>query len=148
MTNSGARPSREISAVIECVDLPPSDWGGHSEIWLGIQQGKNVVQAVRLPADKVVFTAEFRVVEEASGGPNFLGAYAQGTVQERFFYLCWGRWVGVHWVGFRRAKVPLSGLTWEDLSSGRIVARVRCTVAKGGPVCATLKGDVLTWLTG
>ena len=137
---------RIVELTIECFNLPVHDWGGHSEIWLGIQEGKEVVQEVRLPADGVVFRADLRVAEEPSPTPNFLGPYAHGSVQDRFLYLCWGRRYGGAWVGFRRAKIPLTGLTWEMLQSGRLLARVRCTDAKGGPSCATLKADFVTWL--
>ena len=137
---------RIIHLTIECVELPPPDWGEHSEIWLGIQSGKDVVQQVKLPADKVMFEAELRVTGEAT--PNFLGPFAHGTVQERFVYLCWGQPHLGHWAGFRRVKIPLTGLTWENLKSDRLHAQLRCTDSKGGPICATVKGDVLNWITG
>jgi hypothetical protein len=142
-------PSREhriIKLAIECFDLPPPDWGGHAEIWLGIQHGKDVVQEVKLPAQAVVFDAELRLATDSSqDDPNFLGPYAQGPSQDRFVYLCWGRREGGYWVGFRRAKLPLSGLTWEDLESDRMLARVRCTDTKGGPICAKLRGEYVAW---
>ena len=137
-----------ITLTIECSELPPHDWGGHAEIWLGIQRGKVVEQAVKLPVDSVMLTAELRVAGEAeTGNPNFLGPYAQGTVQDRFVYLCWGRWHGPHWVGFRRAKLPLSGLSWDGLRSDRVHMKVRCTDKKGGPVCATLRDEFVTWVS-
>ena len=142
-------PSREdriIKLTIVCIDLPPHDWGGHLEIWLGIQRGKEVIQQVKLPAQTIHFEAELRVAADASEAtPNFLGQYAQGTVQDRFVYLCWGSPHDDKWVGFRRAKLRLTGLTWESLESGRLLATVRCTDAKGSPVCATLRGDHITW---
>lgn len=137
---------RVIKLRIECFDLPPHDWGGHAEIWLGIQCGKEVVQEVKLPTQDVVFEAELRVDgDPAHGRPNFLGPYAQGSAQDRFLYLCWGRRHFGLWAGFRRAKISLSGLNWEDIDSNRLMARVRCTDAKGGPSCASLKGDFVTW---
>jgi Family of unknown function (DUF5990) len=138
--------SRVVELTIECGNLPPYDWGGHSEIWLGIQRGKDVVQAVKLPAEVVVFDAELRFAPDSSpAGPNFLGQYAHGTVGDRFVYLCWGRRQGQVWVGFRRAKLKLSGLTWESLQSGRLLAKVRCTDAKGGPICATVPEGFVSW---
>ena len=138
--------SQIIKLTIECVDLPAHDWGGHTEIWLGIQAGKEVVQKVKLPSDKVAFEADLRIGNESSDGvPNFLGPYAHGTVQDRFLYLCWGMPVGPHWVGFRRAKLPLSSLTWQLIANHHVLARVKCTDSKGGPACATLKGDSLIW---
>ena len=137
---------RIVELSIECIDLPAHDWGEHSEIRLGIQCGKDVVQEVKLPIESVVFHAELRVGNEPSQGPpNFLGPYAQGTVDDRFIYLCWGRRLGGAWVGFRRAKLKLTGLTWNNLQSNRLHAKVRCTDAKGGPICATLKSEFVTW---
>ena len=137
---------RIIKLKIECFDLPPHDWGGHSEIWLGIQRGRDVVQEVKLPAEAVSFDAELRAAPGISQeNPNFLGPYAQGPVRDRFIYLCWGGRAGGGWAGFRRAKLPLVELTWESLESNHLLARVRCTDAKGGPVCATLRGEYLTW---
>jgi len=137
---------RVIRLTIECIDLPPHDWGGHPEIWLGIQCGKDVVQELKLPSTAVAFQAELRVAEGPSqNSPNFLGPYAQGPAQDRFVYLCWGSRHGGAWAGFRRAKLPLSGLTWESIQSDRLLAKVRCTDAKGGPICASLRGDVVSW---
>jgi uncharacterized protein DUF5990 len=137
---------RVISVKIECFDLPPHDWGGHAEIWLGIQRGKEVVQEVKLPANGVAFAADLRVSADSSSAvPNFLGPFAQGPVHDRFIYLCWGHLESGVWVGFRRAKLPLTGLTWLDLACERLLARVRCTDAKGGPICASLRRDSLSW---
>ncbi len=134
---------RVIKLTIECIDLPAHNWDGHSEIWLGIQSGKDVVQQVRLPAAKAEFHAELRVAGEDA--PNFLGPFAHGTVQERFLYLCWGQPHFGHWAGFRRAKLPLTGLTWAALESNHLRAVVRCTDSKGGPICATVKPPFLSW---
>jgi hypothetical protein len=132
-----------VRLTVECVDLPPHDWGGHREIWLGIQRGKDVVQEVQLPAEQVTFEGELRVSGDMA--PNFLGPYAHGTVQERFLYLCWGyRHLG-SWAGFRRVKIPLTGLTFQSMVSGHLHVRIRCTDAKGGPICATIKGDAVVW---
>ena len=137
---------RTVKLTIECVELPPHDWGGHAEIWIGIQQGKDVVQAVQLPVETVVFGAELRVGNDSTQGvPNFLGPYAQGSAQDRFVYLCWGQRHFGLWAGFRRAKLPLSGLSWADLETNHVHAKVRCTDAKGGPICATVRQEFVTW---
>ena len=137
---------RRISVEIHCVDLPDKHWGGNDEIWLGIQCGKVVKQEVKLPAASVVFFAELKVETNSSNQmPNFLGPFAHGTVDDRFLYLNWGRRVGGVWIGFRRAKLPLKILRWEDLEANKIRCEVKCTDAKGGPICATVKGDYIRW---
>ncbi|MBL8047552.1 MAG: hypothetical protein JNJ45_02615 [Chthonomonas sp.] len=138
--------SRTLGVRIRCIDLPVPDWGGHGEIWIGIQSGKDVVQRVKLPADSITFEAELRLGNEPGAAPpNFLGPFAQGTVQERFIYVCWGRPSFGGWSGFRRAKLPLTGISWEMVASGAVTGTFVCTDAKGGPTCATVKPDRLTW---
>jgi hypothetical protein len=137
--------SRTVSLTIECIDLPPADWGGHAEIWLGIQRGQEVEQAVKLPAERITFHAELRLEGEPPKAPNFLGPYSQGTAQDRFVYLNWGRRQSGIWVGFRRVKLRLSHLTWDDLAAGALKVALKCTDAKGGPICATIPATHLKW---
>ena len=132
-----------VKLTIVCSDLPDANWDGHAEIWLGVQRGKVVEQAVRLPIATATFVAELRAEGDAT--PNFLGPFAQGGVGERFVYLCWGRHEGPQWVGFRRAKLPISHLTWADIESGEVTVELRCTDAKGGPICAMIKGESANW---
>src|SRR5687768_3430882 len=63
-----------------------------SPVHLGIQKGKEVIDAVPADSDReqVVFTATFKISRQPDGSPNFLGPFAKGTAQERFFYLSWG----------------------------------------------------------
>ncbi len=135
-----------MKLTIECVDLPQQNWDGHREIWLGIQQGKDVVQEVKLPVETASFRCELRVGNDSSqGSPNFLGPCAQGTVQDRFVYLCWGyRHLGM-WAGFRRAKLPLGHLTWVNIEDNQVHVTVRCTDPKGGPICATVRDEFVSW---
>ena len=138
---------RVVKVFIDCSELPPANWCGYGTIWVGIQQGKEVVQRVQLPTDNVVFEAELRVGnDESETTPNFLGSYAHGTVQERFLYICWGQSNLGGWSGFRRAKLPLSGLTWSAIESNVVKGKLICTDAKGGPICATVKADRFCWV--
>ncbi len=138
-----------VKVLIECYDLPPSDWAGCTAISLGIQMGKQVVQIVQLPCAEPVFEAELRVALDPTGSsPNFLGPFAFGTPKDRFLYLCWGRTNQGAWNGFRRAKLPLNGLTLDDLDSPTIRGRLKCTDARGGPICATVKSSHFAWITG
>lgn len=140
------KEERQVSFRIQLKDLPSPNWDGGSELWVGIQEGKDVVQQVKLPAESVEFRGVLRVGnEDSEAQPNFLGAFAQGPKGERFLYICWGRPSFGRWTGIRRAKLPLSGLTWSDLESGEVVGVLSCTDAKGGPICATVKAEFFRW---
>lgn len=139
--------SEIVHLKIECIELPDANWGGHSEIWVGIQRGKDVVQAVKLPVETVFFEVELRATVGANGLPNFLGPFANGTTTDRFVYLCWGKWVFGTWVGFRRAKIRLSHLDWRDLESGVLRLQLKCTDAKQAPICATIPAPLVSWQT-
>lgn len=138
---------RVVRASIECSELPPAEWGGHSEIWIGVQSGKEVVQRVKLPAESALFEIELKVANDNSEPhPNFVGPFAQGKPQDRFLYVCWGRPGFGGWIGFRRAKLPLAGLTWKSIESNVVRGRLKCTDPKGAPICATVKGEHFSWL--
>jgi hypothetical protein len=71
--------------------------------------------------------------------PNFTGPFVQGPVGDRFVYINIGTYAGQTdtWCS-RRLKIPLSGITWDMLSSGKVlVAHVPGTAPDGTPNCAT-----------
>lgn len=141
----------EIVIRLRCVNLPGRVCCGRSAVRLGIQRGREVVDDVDAGAGEAVFEAPLRaVLNDTTGAPNFLGPYAQGTPQARFIYLDWGERRAGSWDGFRRAKVHLSHLTWEDvgrhLASGEpIEAVVDMTDRFGGPLCASVKPTHIRW---
>lgn len=120
-------------------------------IYVGLQRGEEVIDLVRGDAESATFTASFHVTKQKDGSPNFLGPFAKGTPRERFFYLSWGVQGPLgSFRSFRRAKIPLSSLSWEKVDAAiqngtPIRADVTLTDAKGGPVCATLKSTHLRW---
>ncbi len=142
---------REIKVLIHCRDLPGSKFQERTGVRLGIQKGTDVIEDVPADAEGVTFTAPLRVTRNpASGRPNFLGPFAQGTAGERFIYLCWGERRGGNWDGFRRAKLHLSHLSWESIEKAiedgsTIEAVVNVTDAKGGPLCASVREDKIEW---
>jgi hypothetical protein len=80
------------------------------------------------------------------GTPRFFGDLTQGPPASRFIYVCSGSLAGQAescWT--RRAKVPLSGITWASVerlqrgSGARLEARFDGTAKDGGPACATVK---------
>lgn len=74
----------------------------------------------------------------AAAGPAFAGPFVQGPAGDRFVYLDIGTYAGQSGTPWsRRLKVPLSGITWEMVRSGKTLeARVPGAAQDGGPSCA------------
>lgn len=147
-----------VSIELHCCQFPglyfPEGSGSGTKpeaIYVGLQRGEQVIDLVRGDAGNATFTASFHVTQQKDGSPNFLGPFAKGTPKERFFYLSWGVQGPLgSFRSFRRAKIPLSSLSWEKVDAAiqnrtPIRADVTLTDAKGGPVCATLKSTHLRW---
>src|SRR5687767_14618429 len=142
---------RTITIRIHCYALPGASFAGRTGARLGVQKGKDVIDAVPGDASKVSFTLSFRVEKHPqTGRPNFLGPYAHGPVHERFIYLCWGECKDDHWEGFGRVKIHLNHFDWPLIESViqqgiAIEAKVRMTDQKGAPRYASIKGDGIEW---
>lgn len=132
---------------MECICVEPP---AGNDLWIGLQEGRSVVQDVRADFSEQTFRFTLDVQPGANGQPNFTGAYAQGTPADRFVYLCWGQRVGGVWVGVRRAKIRLGELSWETIRAAidadqPIRARISLTDAKGQPITASLKPGQMEW---
>jgi hypothetical protein len=112
-----------------------------------LQRGKaELVSAVRSEGDDLSFDLGVRVGDPLPDGrPSFLGPFTQGPREARFVYVSSGVRAGEAGSGWdRRAKVPLSGISWtmieETLAAPGAVleARILGTSRDGGPVCATV----------
>lgn len=112
-----------------------------------LQRGSTeLVAPARATETEITFDLSVRVADNrADGRPNVLGPFAQGPPAGRFLYVNSGTPAGQPdscWT--RRAKVPLSGITWpmvEDaLANSNMVleARIAGTAGDGGPACATV----------
>jgi len=144
---------------VVCTDLPgtcfrdPQDRARpvKDPVFLGIQRGKDVIEQVPGDAKTVTFEPEFRVERKKDGTPNFLGPFAQGTADDRFFYLSWGvKDSRGGFAMFRRLKIRLGHLSATRVAracrSGEpIMVRLRLTDAKGGPLCATPRPPNIEW---
>ncbi len=134
----------DITILLHCHHLPGVRFDGRTAVRLGIQRGQEVIDDVPADTSQVTFTLPLCVEQNAkTGQPNFIGPFAHGTPQERFLYLCWGEWKDGAWDGFRRAKVHLKHLTWDQveaaLRQGKpIEFSFDMTDAKGGPACGSL----------
>lgn len=131
---------RELPLRITLVH-PPRD------VVFCLQRGKaEIVSPVRATGDGLSFELSVRVGDgRADGLPNFLGPFTQGPPAGRFVYVNSGTRAGEAgscWT--RRAKVPLSGITWalieEALAAPDAVLEARIAGASkdGGPACATV----------
>jgi hypothetical protein len=155
--SSTARGTLRVRVV--CTDLPGTLFRDAQDparpvkdpVFLGIQRGKEVIEQVPGDTKTVTFTPEFRVERQKDGTPNFLGPFAQGTADDRFFYLSWGvRGAGGTFGMFRRLKIRLGHLSATRVAracrSGEpITVRLRLTDAKGGPLCATPRPPHIEW---
>ena len=106
-----------------------------------VQRGKDeLLEATSANAKQQVFEFSVRARDDGSGAPNFLGPFAQGPEGGRFVYVNSGTMGGdmdADWQ--RRAKVPLSGITWTMIKRGSVIeARIEGTARDGGPACATV----------
>lgn len=76
--------------------------------------------------------------------PKLSGIFVQGSGDNKFVYIDIGTCAGqLYSIWSRRLKVPLTGITWEDidalLSDSMLQTIVPGTGKDGGPNCATVK---------
>ncbi|HTD97727.1 MAG TPA: DUF5990 family protein [Mucilaginibacter sp.] len=121
-----------------------------SGIDFGLQSGNGnnyiTVQRQRSGINDLNFEFEIKVKKTVEGKPNFLGPYAQGTIDDRFVYIDIGTYAGhSDSVWGRRLKVPLKSISWADIEQATTGAnkiletRVPGTARDGSPTCATVK---------
>ena len=130
---------REIRLRITLVQPPQG-------VTFALQKGKTeIVSAARSAGADLAFEFTLRVKERPDGGPNFLGAFAQGTPDVRFVYVnvgtCAGQ-AGSPWT--RRVKVQLGTIGWPLVEAALadpeavLAVRIAGTAKDGGPACATV----------
>ena len=114
-------------------------------MYLGIQQGEDMIEAVPVNQGRAVFEPSFRVMPLAQDKTNFLGPFAKGRPTQRFFYLSWAvNGEGGQLMRIGRAKVHLSHLRWseveESLRSGTpLCVKLSLTDKKGRPRCGSIR---------
>jgi len=115
------------------------------DVALALQRGKSgacaLIPPSRIAAETVAF--DFTVVVAPGPSPRLLGPFVQGPPDGRFVYVCIGQYAGdtaSPWA--RRAKIPLTGLTWPLVelvtAGGRLEARIAGRARDGSPACASL----------
>jgi len=141
----------ELTIEVTCTDLPGIRFAEYQPVFLGIQRGTDVIEAVPADSKRVVFKPVFRIGKQADGAPNFLGPFSQGTPQQRFFYLSWG--VMRHdqrFEMFRRLKIHLSHIQWKHIQRGQsegtmLRVTLKLTGKKGDPLCGSAKSENIEW---
>lgn len=132
---------------IRIVGLPPADWEAEKRIEAGVQRGEEIEQS-RAPAGEALkFQGELRLkapVRQGTAAPVFLGPYTHGPVTGRFLYVSWTSEASGTRRMFRRMKIPLGTISWEQIERVRrephakLVATVQGMDRRGGPACATV----------
>ncbi|MFY9609179.1 MAG: DUF5990 family protein [Blastocatellia bacterium] len=146
-----SRTTDELTIEVICTELPGIRFADYEPVYLGIQKGVDVIESVPADSKRVVFKPVFQIGKQADGSPNFLGPFAQGTPQQRFFYLSWGvMHQDQRFEMFRRAKIHLSHLRWEHVQKAisrgtALKVTVKATGTKGDPVCGSVKGANIEW---
>ncbi|MEZ4902928.1 MAG: DUF5990 family protein [Spirosomataceae bacterium] len=116
----------------------------------GIQQGKGhgyeVLQRQKAMEEDLVFDLSLSLKTYKEAGPDFAGKIVQGTPFQRFIYMNIGASAGqVNTLWNRRLKIPLSGITWEQIAehqnnpNTRLELRILGKAKDGGPSCGTYK---------
>ncbi len=120
------------------------------EVVFGLQKGsgnnyETVQKQIPLSNDlSFELTIKVKGDKSKEKNPKFSGSFVQGPSDNKFVYIdigtCAGQ-SGTNWS--RRLKIPLTGITWEDIDSlsgnSMLQTIVPGTGKDGGPNCATVK---------
>lgn len=133
----------ELRLRVNVLD-PPKD------VRIQMQRGRSdLVPPARESRGALQFDFTVRIGKRPNGEPNFLGPMAQGPPDARFVYVNSGTLAGQPescWT--RRAKIPLTGITWTLIEAahrdGAVLEADMPGVGRdGGPTCAMVKS--ISW---
>jgi hypothetical protein len=115
---------------------------------VGVGTGPTLVAPTHESPDELVFDFTVRVGADAQrdGSPLLVGAFAHGSLRDRFIYVTSGRPAvdGAPWNWDRRAKVPLGGITADMIEAvlahpdAMLEARIEGTARDGRAAAATV----------
>jgi hypothetical protein len=131
-----------VRLVIEGHDLPGRQCGGHVDVHVGVQLGREPAELVTADAPDARWELDIEVIETPHG-TDFRGTAVQGKKGERFVYLTWGEGAGDRFTMFRRAKLMLGDLPAP--AADVVTARVHLTDELGLPRCARLEPPAVAW---
>ena len=105
-----------------------------------MQRGEEIEQSQAPIGESLDFTGELRLKSPRSSTPPvFLGPFTHGPPAGRFLYISWTGEVDGQRRMFRRMKIPLATITWDQIDRlrrdprSRLVATVQGTDRRGGP---------------
>ena len=108
------KASNTITVQVTCINPPPVG----ENMRFGLQdKNVNLVEGEALDDGSLRFTCKLTVKQRDAGQPNFTGATAHGTVQERFLYLTLQGLNQGQWQIIKRIKVHLKSITWEQVET-------------------------------
>jgi hypothetical protein len=131
---------------IICLNPPLEPCDGQPTVF-GLQDKHGALQAGQPRADgSLEFAFDLQAKLAKNGATNFLGAYAHGTVDQRFVYLSLGFASDSAQGWIRRLKVPLSSIHWEQVERAHTNHHIlEATVDGGRAGTVRLIGD--SWIT-
>ena len=122
------------------------------DVLYALQKGSGnnyeTVQKQMAASDDLSFKFTIKVKGDRSKDklPKFSGSYVQGPSDNKFVYIDIGTYAGqTNTIWSRRLKIPITGITWEDIDSltrnqnSIMETHVPGTGKDGGPNCATVK---------
>ena len=132
--------------VIRGRDLPGRDCCGYTDVTVGVQRGREVVESRPADADAALWTFDVTDVHDRAGAPDVRGPFAHGRPGARFVYLSWG---GAGPDGqramFRRAKLMLDPALIAEAAGRTLTGELRLTMADGTPLCAAVRPPAIDW---
>lgn len=131
---------QELRLRVTVVRPPP-------QVVFALQCGRaDLIAPSRVGATAISFDLRLRIGgSRPNGRPTLLGPAAQGPPDARFLYVNSGTRAGQPTSCWdRRAKVPLTAITWTLIEAALAVpgaaleSRIQGTAGDGGPACATV----------
>jgi hypothetical protein len=137
----------ELPLRITLIDPP-------AKVRFALQRGRNELFEPTVSNGKnLSFSFRIRVKGDPEAGPpRLLGEFAQGPPATRFVYVNSGKRAGDKDTSWdRRAKIPLTGLSWSIIMcahskpSSWLEVKISGSGRDGGPVCAGVKLNPDAW---
>jgi hypothetical protein len=131
-------------------DLPGTTCGPYTDVQVGVQRRREVVELHPGDAASVVWEFDVDTLVRPDATPDVRGPFVHGRPGDRFLYLSWG---GADPTGgftmFRRAKLMLDvvdpALITPDTT---LVGVLGLTLPDGTPACAAVRPPRISWSTG